>query len=139
MASINVPQRLLAIIVVAVLAGGVAILISRLDPAADVDARREVTIPVFTKEALEGQTAFDANCAQCHGENAVGSDRGPPLLHKVYKPNHHADGAFYGAVMLGVVQHHWRFGNMPAQPQLNEEDIAAIVLYVRELQQANGI
>ena len=82
---------------------------------------------------------FDANCAECHGQNAAGSDRGPSFVHKIYSPNQHADGAFYGAAMLGAVQHHWRFGNMPAQPQVNNNDVAAIVQYVRELQQANGI
>ena len=82
---------------------------------------------------------FDANCAECHGQNAAGSDRGPSFVHKIYSPNQHADGAFYGAAMLDAVQHHWRFGNMPAQPQVNNNDVAAIVQYVRELQQANGI
>ncbi len=139
MASIKIPGRLPAIIVTVGLAVGVAILISRLDPAADGGARVEVTVPKLSDYALEGRNAFDANCAECHGKNAAGSERGPPFVHKIYGPNQHADGAFYAAAMLGAVQHHWRFGNMPAQSQVNDNDVAAIIQYVRELQLANGI
>ncbi len=42
-------------------------------------------------------------------------------------------------MLSGVRAHHWRFGPMPAQPQLTRQEIAAIIRYVRELQEANGI
>ena len=99
----------------------------------------EVTIPSFSPQAQWGETLFVDNCAVCHGVNAAGTDKGPPLLHNYYHPGHHGDGAFYAAAKLGVLQHHWRFGNMPPQPQLGDAEIAAIVRYVRELQVANGI
>lgn len=98
-----------------------------------------VKVPQLSKLAARGKVAFDANCAACHGINASGTDKGPPLVHEIYNAGHHADGAFYLAAKLGVRQHHWRFGNMPPQPQVTQEQVAAIVQYVRELQTANGI
>ena len=89
--------------------------------------------------ASMGKKAFDGNCAQCHGVNAAGTEKGPPLIHDYYNPGHHADGAFYTAVANGVRQHHWRFGNMPPQPQVTKDQARMIIAYVREVQAANGI
>ena len=86
-----------------------------------------------------GKVAFAKHCGQCHGTNATGTDKGPPLVHRYYVPSHHADFSFVRAVRQGVRQHHWRFGNMPPQPEVSKEEIDSIILYVRELQRANGI
>ena len=100
----------------------------------------EVKVPTLSKTALEGETIFNANCAACHGKNGAGVDgAGPPLVHVIYEPNHHADIAFYVAVKQGVRAHHWRFGNMPPVPDVGEHDVAKIITYIRELQRANGI
>ena len=64
---------------------------------------------------------------------------GPPLVHVLYNPGHHTNQAFFLAVKIGVRSHHWNFGDMPPQPQVSEEQLAAIVSYVRALQEANGI
>lgn len=93
----------------------------------------------FTAEALQGGKLFKSHCQKCHGANGVGTDRGPPLIHVIYEPNHHSDGSFYHAVAKGVTQHHWPYGNMPALPDVRREDAAKIICYVRELQVANGI
>ena len=62
-----------------------------------------------------------------------------PLLHGYYRPDHHANYAFYMAVKNGVVQHHWEFGNMPAMPQVSPEQAADIIAYVRALQRQAGL
>jgi mono/diheme cytochrome c family protein len=98
-----------------------------------------VKVPELSPLAARGKTEFDANCATCHGVNAAGTDKGPPLVHNIYNPGHHADAAFFIASKQGTRSHHWRFGDMPPQPQVSEEQVAAIVRYVRELQRANGI
>jgi mono/diheme cytochrome c family protein len=98
-----------------------------------------VRIPELSPVAALGQKAFDNNCASCHGEGGSGTDQGPPLIHDIYNPGHHADATFYAAARRGVRQHHWRFGNMPAQPQVSSSNMAAIIRYVREVQQANDI
>jgi cytochrome c len=77
--------------------------------------------------------------AACHGLRAAGTEKGPPLVHDIYNPGHHADIAFFTAAKLGVRQHNWPYGDMPAQRQVTEEQIAAIVQYIREFQLANGI
>ena len=73
------------------------------------------------------------------GAGAVGTDDGPTFLDPIYRPGHHADGAFLAAVRLGVRQHHWPFGNMPPQEGLTNQDINNIVAYVRQLQDEAGI
>lgn len=100
----------------------------------------DVTVPDdLSVMARQGKIVFDAVCAECHGPNASGTDKGPPLVHDIYNPGHHADFAFFQAVRVGVRQHHWPYGNMPAQPGLTDPEIGAVVQYVRELQEANGI
>jgi mono/diheme cytochrome c family protein len=100
-----------------------------------------VTLPdTLSPEAQMGERGFNAVCADCHGMNAQGKmGFGPPLVHKIYEPSHHADMAFQLAVQNGVTAHHWKFGNMPAQEGLTQADVQAITTYVRELQRANGI
>ena len=98
-----------------------------------------VVIPEFSAKARAGARLFAANCAVCHGENATGTEKGPPLLHKIYEPGHHPDASFQRAVKAGVMSHHWPFGHMPPVPGLSREDVSKIIAFVRELQRANGI
>ena len=86
-----------------------------------------------------GETKFNANCASCHGNQAAGTDHGPPLVHKIYEPNHHGDPAFQRAAANGVKAHHWEFGNMPNIEGVTHEDVDQIVKYVRWLQKQAGI
>ena len=98
-----------------------------------------VTIPKFSPKAKGGARLFATNCAVCHGENATGTEQGPPLLHKIYEPGHPPDASFQRAVKQGVMSHHWRFGHMPPVLGLSRKDVAKIIAYVRELQRANGV
>ncbi len=93
----------------------------------------------FSQLAKTGEEQFLANCLACHGKYARGTKSGPPLVHDIYNPGHHPDDAFYLAAQKGVRQHHWPFGNMPAQRQVGRSEVRAIIQYVRELQVANGI
>ncbi|MGE0352866.1 MAG: c-type cytochrome [Gemmatimonadales bacterium] len=86
-----------------------------------------------------GDSLYRAHCASCHGNLGMGTDVGPPLVHVIYEPGHHADAAFIRAVQLGVKAHHWRFGDMPPMPVLNPPDVLQITAYVRWLQQQAGI
>jgi mono/diheme cytochrome c family protein len=86
-----------------------------------------------------GETKFNASCVACHGKQAAGTDHGPPLVHKIYEPNHHGDPAFQRAAANGVKAHHWEFGNMPKIEGVNSDDVDQIVKYVRWLQRQAGI
>ena len=99
----------------------------------------EVKPAPLSQEGQEGATLFKMNCQACHGQNAAGTKLGPPLIHDIYNPGHHSDEAFYLAAAIGVRQHHWLYGDMPPQPQVAREDVAKIIRYIRELQEANGI
>ncbi|VAV94083.1 Cytochrome c family protein [hydrothermal vent metagenome] len=99
----------------------------------------DIKIPKLSLTAKKGKLAFENNCISCHGENAAGTDNGPPLVHDIYNPGHHADMAFYRAAKMGTKQHHWTFGDMPSQNQVSKNDVTRIIKYIRELQEANGI
>lgn len=99
----------------------------------------DTTPPAQDSELVaQGEELFQANCAQCHGFDLRGTNTGPSLLSEVYEPGHHADGAFLVAVQSGSPQHHWNFGDMPPVPGLSQEDVEAIVAFVRERQRVEG-
>jgi len=130
----------LNILLAAVMLGGLGVLSWQLFGGSSAAAAAvDVKVPMLSARAVAGRTAFDVNCASCHGKSGSGTNLGPPLIHDIYNPGHHADESFYRAVQQGVQRHHWQFGNMPPAPQVVESQIADIVRYVRELQEANGI
>ncbi len=90
-------------------------------------------------ELAAGAELYAIHCQSCHGVSGRGTDRGPPLVHQIYRPEHHADAAFYLAVQLGVRAHHWGFGDMPKIARLDREQVKRIVAYVRALQQEADI
>ncbi len=108
--------------------------------ARDGDAIVAIQMPNIQGNAAVGQRIFDVSCASCHGVNAVGAEgAGPPLIHKIYEPSHHADESFHRAVAHGVKSHHWQFGDMPPVEGLTRGDVAMVIAYIREIQRANGI
>ncbi len=132
-------SRFTELIVLGVFVGGLAVAFFAFSGGGNRAVVVDVRVPELSALAIEGRNAFDANCAKCHGKNASGSDKGPPLVHDLYNPGHHGDNAFVTAAKRGVRRHHWPFGNMPRQPQVSDAQLTAIIKYVRELQVANGI
>ena len=90
-------------------------------------------------ELEEGEAKFNNFCSRCHGPQGQGTNNGPPLVHKIYEPNHHADMAFQRAAAQGVRAHHWKFGNMPKIEGVVPEDVSQIIGYIRWLQRQAGI
>lgn len=95
--------------------------------------------PGLMPNPVLGKTLFAKQCAACHGADLKGSDKGPPLLHKIYEPSHHSDAAFQLAAKNGARAHHWNFGDMPPVPGLSPDDVAHITAYVRVEQRKVGI
>ena len=93
----------------------------------------------FIGDSITGEALFSQNCLACHGNGGLGTNQGPPLVHKVYNPGHHADLSFHLAVKNGVPAHHWKFGDMKPVPGLSPEDVGHIVQYVRAIQRKSGI
>lgn len=135
----KISERLPVIFVVATLVLGIGIIGWRFFGSSETSTEMSVKIPSLSASAQKGKLAYDSNCVSCHGVNGSGGKKGPPLVHDIYNPGHHADEAFIRAARLGVPQHHWRFGNMKPLPQVSFEETVAIIKYIRELQRANGI
>ena len=115
-----------SLVVVALLAGSC----KRLDVLAS-SARRV--------HRADGPSLYAPACASCHGADLAGTDRGPPFLDPIYRPGHHADSAFLLAVRRGARSHHSNSGNMPPVDRLSDEQVAAIVEFIRAQQVATGI
>ena len=98
-----------------------------------------VVMPQLSALAVEGEAVFQGTCAACHGADLNGTDQGPPLLHVFYKPGHHSDFSIVNAVQNGSRQHHWNFGDMPAQELITDDQLTSLISYIREIQRANGI
>ena len=103
------------------------------------ESQPQSAVAAVPADLQSGEQKFVANCSACHGVGAVGTKQGPPLVHKIYEPNHHGDAAFQRAAANGVQSHHWEFGNMPKIPGVSSSDVELIVKYVRWLQKQAGI
>ena len=95
--------------------------------------------PGLMPNPMTGKVLYGQSCASCHGADLNGSDKGPPFLHRIYEPSHHADLAFQLAVKNGVRAHHWQFGDMKPVPAMTPDDVAHITAYVRAEQRKAGI
>lgn len=135
------PIRLIIVLLLAGLTGATVIWLLVRGGTSDQSPTHQVavTVPQLSGAAASGKVVFDRNCVACHGANAGGGPGGPPLVHKIYEPGHHADISFVLAVKNGVRQHHWSFGSMPPIPGVSEAEVEQIIAYVRTLQRANGI
>lgn len=87
---------------------------------------------------LDGAGLYSASCASCHGADLSGTDRGPSHLSIVYEPSHHPDDAFRSAIANGAAQHHWNFGPMPPVGGLSDDEVDAIIAFVRAEQERLG-
>lgn len=85
-----------------------------------------------------GAEVYATECASCHGEDLQGTDSGPSHLSVVYEPGHHPDAAFRSAIRNGSPQHHWEFGPMPPVPGLSDDEIEAVIVFVRSEQERQG-
>lgn len=90
-------------------------------------------------ELAEGRALYDRNCSRCHGPGGTGSASGPPLVDKIYAPDHHVDISFRRAVQFGARAHHWRFGDMPPVTGVSPGETDRIIAYIRWLQKQAGI
>ena len=91
-------------------------------------------VPGSPEQLAAGEEVFTQNCATCHGERLRGGLAGPPLIDELYVPDHHPDSAIRAAIANGVQPHHWDFAGMPPIPGLSDEEVDAVIAYVRHEQ-----
>ena len=124
---------------IAALAGFVVIAVAFGGNQTDGGTDSGTGIPVQDRDAVAaGELLYQASCAECHGADLRGTALGPSHLSIVYQPGHHGDAAFAFAARNGVPQHHWPFGDMAPVLGLSDDDLSAIVAYVRENQRVFG-
>ena len=75
----------------------------------------------------QGRDTFRFHCAQCHGENAQGSDRAPALT-TTRVQQHATEGDLHWLLVNGD-----RERGMPAWPKLRDLQIWQVITYVRSL------
>ena len=85
-----------------------------------------------------GAEVYANSCASCHGADLRGTDKGPSQLSIVYEPNHHPDDSYRSAIANGARQHHWSFGDMPPVEGLDDEEVEAVIGFIRSEQQRQG-
>ena len=99
----------------------------------------DVTVPQLNATEQDGAALFAQNCASCHGRMRLAATvSARPWYMSSMNP---ATMAMAVSTWLPAWAraHHWNFGNMPAQPQVADAEIAKIISYIRTLQRANGI
>jgi len=85
-----------------------------------------------------GAEVYAEACASCHGADLRGTDKGPSHLSIVYEPNHHTDDSFRNAIANGAPQHHWNFGDMEPVDGLTDDEVEAVIAFVRAEQERQG-
>ncbi len=129
-----------ALAIVALLIGALALMGALApDQGGRMAANPELFAPEVVADLRRGGRLFAKNCATCHGTDLYGTGNGPPLIHPYYRPDHHADVAFRMAMLRGVKQHHWQFGDMPPVPGLSPDEVEQVLLYIRTQQHAAGL
>jgi mono/diheme cytochrome c family protein len=94
--------------------------------------------PTGIDSGRNGSALYAENCASCHGTDLRGTEDGPSHLSIVYEPNHHGDDSFRSAIQNGALQHHWNFGDMLPIDGLDNDEIDAIITFVRGAQEREG-
>jgi mono/diheme cytochrome c family protein len=86
----------------------------------------------------DGAAVYQQYCAECHGDDLRGTDKGPSQLSIIYEPNHHGDYAYRVAIRDGAREHHWWFGDMPPVEDITDLEIEKVISYIRSEQERLG-
>ena len=86
----------------------------------------------------DGAAVYQQYCAECHGVDLRGTDKGPSQLSIIYEPNHHGDYAYRVAIREGTREHHWWFGDMPPVEGITDLEIEKVISFIRAEQERLG-
>ena len=86
----------------------------------------------------DGAAVYQQYCAECHGADLRGTDKGPSQLSIIYEPNHHGDHAYRLAIREGTREHHWWFGDMPPVEGITDLEVEKVISYIRSEQERLG-
>ena len=95
---------------------------------------------VLLLDSHRGYQLFkDEGCQQCHGKKLEGTLTGPPLVYNLYKKGSHHKRRLNKSIKYGTKQNHWEFGEMPAYPDLSDEQIDLLIDYIRDSIKLNKV
>lgn len=90
------------------------------------------TVP---EEYKAGQNYFHRECASCHGPDAMGGNRAPKLIQKIYSSDTYSNAKITKIILNGSSS-----GAMPAQKgKVSDEEIKEIIKYIRYSQKTAGL
>lgn len=82
---------------------------------------------IVPAEFVSGQTQFHRVCANCHGADAMGSNKAPGLIQGKYAKDSFSNGKIAKIILKGSAS-----GAMPAQKyKLTEAEIKEVIKYLR--------
>ena len=113
------------------------------EPASRADASRGAASSAAPAGPGRGREIYKANCVACHGDSGKGDGPGAGVLKP--PPRDHTDRAYMSTLSDQQIGDIIRMGGaikgkplMPSHPQINGQDLAALVAYVRSLSQAKA-
>ena len=101
-------------------------------------AAHAVVLDMSSVNVAKGKACYQANCAVCHGSGGKGD--GPAAVAMTPKPRNHCNGDYMdklsnehicNVIKMGGAT--YGFPTMPAQPQLSDGDVKAVVAFIRTL------
>lgn len=107
-------------------------------PTVTSDAFAPPTTAAGAPAVPDGAAVYQQYCAECHGVDLRGTDKGPSQLSIIYEPNHHGDYAYRAAIREGTREHHWWFGDMPPVEGITDLEIEKVISYIRAEQERLG-
>lgn len=103
------------------------------------NAKPKAAAAGVSEEVLaKGKAIYKANCVACHGESGKGDGPAAGVLKP--KPRDHTDPAYMNTLSNEEIGKVIKFGGaikgkplMPSNPQINGDDLDALILYTRSL------
>ncbi|MDH3256343.1 MAG: cytochrome c [Nitrospinota bacterium] len=90
------------------------------------------TVP---EEYKAGQEYYHRECAGCHGPDAMGGNRAPNLIQKIYSSAAYSNGKISKVILNGSSS-----GAMPSlKGNLSDKEIKEIIKYIRYSQKDSGL
>lgn len=99
-----------------------------------------INIPELSQNQAEGREIFNRVCAKCHGVDGTGDTKiGPPLMHPYNRKEVLNDERFLKVIRQGTPEDKWKYGHMPAQIEVSDDDAKKILDFYNALRVVNKL
>ena len=130
------PIKIMGLTLVLVIIASIAVL-SKTDRRS---IKAYINIPELGESQMQGREIFNRVCAECHGADGTGDTKiGPPLMHPYHRKEALGDERFLKVVRQGTPEDKWKYGHMPAQIDVGDEDAKKILSFFNALRAVNKL